>query len=58
MNNNTPITPRIVADHGLSTEEYARLQAVMGRDPNLVELGVFGKAVGDGKGKGKGKSGK
>jgi len=35
------ITPAIVAEHGLSPEEYARIQALLGRDPNLVELGVF-----------------
>ena len=41
MNINAPITPAIVAEHGLSTDEYARLLEVMGRAPNLVELGVF-----------------
>jgi len=35
------ITPEIVADHGLSTEEYARILNAMGREPNLVELGIF-----------------
>ncbi len=35
------ITPEIVAQHGLSTEEYARCQAILGRTPNLTELGVF-----------------
>ncbi|HXH00546.1 MAG TPA: phosphoribosylformylglycinamidine synthase subunit PurL [Sphingomicrobium sp.] len=36
-----PITPEIVAEHGLSPEEYERVQAALGRDPNLVELGIF-----------------
>jgi len=36
-----PITPEIVAEHGLSPEEYARIQELLGRDPNLVELGIF-----------------
>ena len=36
-----PITPALVAEHGLSTEEYARIVRVMGRAPNLTELGVF-----------------
>jgi len=35
------ITPQIVAAHGLSQEEYARIRKVLGRDPNLVELGIF-----------------
>jgi len=35
------ITPAVVADHGLSPEEYERIQSVMGRDPTFTELGVF-----------------
>jgi phosphoribosylformylglycinamidine synthase len=35
------ITPQIVADHGLNTEEYARILLAMGRVPNMVELGIF-----------------
>ena len=35
------ITPQIVAEHGLSTEEYKRLLKALGREPNLVELGIF-----------------
>jgi len=35
------ITPQMVADHGLSTEEYDRILAALGREPNLVELGIF-----------------
>ncbi len=35
------ITPQIVADHGLSNDEYARVLAALGREPNLVELGIF-----------------
>ncbi len=35
------ITPQVVADHGLSEEEYARILNAMGREPNLVELGIF-----------------
>ncbi len=35
------ITPQIVAAHGLSQDEYARIREVLGRDPNLVELGIF-----------------
>ena len=35
------ITPQIVADHGLNEEEYARILTAMGREPNMVELGIF-----------------
>jgi len=35
------ITPEIVAEHGLSPEEYERVLHALGREPNLVELGIF-----------------
>jgi phosphoribosylformylglycinamidine synthase II len=35
------ITPEIVAEHGLSEEEYQSVLEIMGREPNLTELGVF-----------------
>jgi phosphoribosylformylglycinamidine synthase subunit PurL len=35
------ITPQIVADHGLNEEEYQRILNALGREPNLVELGIF-----------------
>lgn len=35
------ITPQIVAEHGLNEQEYARILAAMGREPNMVELGIF-----------------
>lgn len=35
------ITPEIVAQHGLSVEEYERVLVAMGREPNLTELGIF-----------------
>ncbi|TPG39143.1 phosphoribosylformylglycinamidine synthase subunit PurL [Sphingomonas koreensis] len=37
----TEITPEIVAQHGLSPEEYDRVRHALGRAPNLVELGIF-----------------
>lgn len=37
----TGITPEIVAEHGLSPEEYERVLHAMGREPNLTELGIF-----------------
>ncbi len=35
------VTPEIVAEHGLTPEEYARIVNILGRQPNLTELGVF-----------------
>ena len=34
------IAPEIVAEHGLSEDEYARVLDILGREPNLVELGI------------------
>jgi phosphoribosylformylglycinamidine synthase subunit PurL len=35
------VTPQMAAEHGLSAEEYARIQKILGRDPNITELGIF-----------------
>jgi phosphoribosylformylglycinamidine synthase subunit PurL len=35
------ITPEVVAEHGLSPEEYERVLHALGREPNLTELGIF-----------------
>ena len=35
------ITAEVVADHGLSPDEFERVQRIMGRDPTFTELGVF-----------------
>jgi phosphoribosylformylglycinamidine synthase subunit PurL len=35
------ITPQIIAEHGLNEDEYARVLHALGREPNLVELGIF-----------------
>ncbi|MEO6092414.1 MAG: phosphoribosylformylglycinamidine synthase subunit PurL [Novosphingobium sp.] len=37
----SPITPETIAAHGLSPEEYAHVLHALGREPNLVELGIF-----------------
>ena len=38
----TPIlTPELVRQHGLSEEEFERIKAILGREPNFTELGVF-----------------
>jgi phosphoribosylformylglycinamidine synthase subunit PurL len=36
-----PITPDLVRKHGLSEEEFERIKAILGREPNFTELGVF-----------------
>src|ERR687890_818328 len=35
------LAPETVAEHGLSPEEYERILKALGREPNLVELGIF-----------------
>ncbi len=35
------ITPALLAEHGLSSQEYEKILAILGREPNLEELGVF-----------------
>ena len=35
------ITPEVVAEHGLKPDEYVRVKEIMGREPNMVELGIF-----------------
>jgi phosphoribosylformylglycinamidine synthase subunit PurL len=35
------VTPEIAAEHGITREEYARIQKILGRDPNITELGIF-----------------
>ena len=37
----TPIDPETLSAHGLSEDEYARIVQILGRDPNVTELGVF-----------------
>jgi phosphoribosylformylglycinamidine synthase subunit PurL len=35
------VTPQVAAEHGLTADEYARIQKILGRDPNITELGIF-----------------
>ena len=35
------VTPELAAEHGLTAEEYARIQKILGRNPNFTELGIF-----------------
>src|SRR5450432_3460910 len=35
------VTPQVAAENGLTPDEYARTQKILGRDPNITELGIF-----------------
>ena len=35
------ITPQVAAEHGLTADEFARIQKILGRDPSITELGIF-----------------
>src|SRR5438552_1173286 len=35
------VTPEIVAEHGLTSEEFERIKRILGREPNFTELGIF-----------------
>ena len=35
------VTPNVVAEHGLTEDEYARILEIVGREPNITELGIF-----------------
>ena len=35
------ITSEVIEQHNLTTEEYEKIKTIMGREPNLTELGVF-----------------
>ena len=41
MSHDPAITPELIAKHGLSTDEFARIQTILGREPNFTELGIF-----------------
>ncbi len=41
MANERPVTPEVVREHGLNDEEYELILDIMGREPNLLELGIF-----------------
>src|SRR5215510_8888259 len=36
-----PVTPEVVARHGLTPAEYRKIVKLLGREPNHTELGVF-----------------
>ena len=39
--NEPPITPQLVAEHGLKPDEYDRIVKLIGREPSFTELGIF-----------------
>ncbi len=39
--NSTEITAEMIAKHGITPEEYTRIEEILGRTPNLTELGIF-----------------
>ena len=41
VNNTHPITPELVATHGLSKDEYTRIVELTGREPSFTELGIW-----------------
>src|SRR4051794_15325980 len=36
-----PITPELIAKHGLMPDEFERIKKILGREPNFTELGIF-----------------
>jgi len=38
---NDPITPELIAEHGLSEDEYQLILEILDRPPSVVELGIF-----------------
>jgi phosphoribosylformylglycinamidine synthase len=41
ISNEPPITPELIAQHGLKPDEYERLVKLIGRTPTFTELGIF-----------------
>jgi phosphoribosylformylglycinamidine synthase subunit PurL len=41
IRNEPPITPELVAEHGLKPDEYRRILDLIGREPSFTELGIF-----------------
>src|SRR5258705_8944054 len=35
------ITPALLKQHSITADEYARIEAALGRTPSLTELGIF-----------------
>lgn len=41
ISNDRPITPELVAQHGLKPDEYRKILGLVGREPTWTELGIF-----------------
>jgi phosphoribosylformylglycinamidine synthase II len=41
MKNEVSITPEIIARHGITEDEFGRIKKILGRAPNITELGIF-----------------
>ena len=41
ISNTVPITPELIAAHGLKPDEYQRILDLIGREPSFTELGIF-----------------
>ena len=41
MKGGSNVTPDVAAEHGLTQDEFDRAVAILGRSPNLTELGIF-----------------
>jgi phosphoribosylformylglycinamidine synthase len=41
MKPNIAITPEIIAKHGVTPTEYELIKNILGREPNITELGIF-----------------
>jgi phosphoribosylformylglycinamidine synthase II len=41
LSDTVPITPDLVAAHGLKPDEYRRILDLIGREPSFTELGIF-----------------
>jgi phosphoribosylformylglycinamidine synthase II len=41
ISNEPAITPQLIAEHGLTPDEYERIVKLIGREPSYTELGIF-----------------
>lgn len=41
ISNSFPITPELIADHGITPDEYQRILELTGREPTYTELGIW-----------------
>jgi phosphoribosylformylglycinamidine synthase len=41
MSDLQPITPALIREHGITTDEYQKILSLLGREPSITELGIF-----------------